>query len=113
MNEDYARGYLAAIIDGEGYVVAPNDRKQREVVVEMCDLEPIERMKEACDVLGVRYRERGRPPREGRRRTYAISIASQQGLTALAAQVTLAHPVKRERLAALLLTYVKKPYNLT
>jgi len=112
VNEDYARGYLAAIIDGEGYVVAPNNRGQREVVVEMCDLEPITVMKEACEVLGIRYRERGRPPRNGRRQTYAVSIASQQGLTALAQQVRLNVPTKRERLNALLLTYKKAPYAL-
>jgi hypothetical protein len=113
MNEDYARGYLAALIDGEGYVVAPNNRGQREVVVEMCDPEPISRMKEACDLLGIRYRGRGRPPREGRKRTFAVSIASQQGLSALAAQVVLAHPEKQRRLLHLLTTYKKPPYNLS
>lgn len=113
MNEDYARGYLAALIDGEGYVVAPNTRGQREVVVEMCDMEPIERMKEACTLLGIRYRERGRLAREGRRRTYIVSIASQQGLVALHREVVLAHVEKQGRLEALLKTYKRAPYSLT
>lgn len=113
MHEDHAKGYIAALIDGEGYVVAPNDRGQREVVVEMCDYEPIQKFKDACDLLGIRYRERGRAARPGRRRTYAVSIASQQGLIALHQAVELAHPVKQQRLIALLATYKKSPYRLS
>lgn len=112
MTEDYAKGYLAALIDGEGYIVAPNPRGQREVVVEMCDPEPIACMKEACGVLGIRFRTRGRPAREGRRQTYAVSIASQQGLAALYKNVTLAHPTKQSRLEGLLRTYKRAPYLL-
>ena len=112
MNRDFARGYIAALIDGEGYVVAPNNRSQREVVVEMCDPEPLETFKEALDLLSVRYRERGREATATRRRTYAVSIASQQGLTALHSQVKLSHPRKQWRLADLLTTYKRKPYEL-
>jgi hypothetical protein len=61
-----AKGYLAGMIDGEGWVGATNPTKpsaNRAVRISNTDPDLIEALKEVCDLLGITYSIQNIPPR--------------------------------------------------
>lgn len=100
MNREQAKGYLAAIIDGEGCVKEP-----RCVYISNTSLEVIEAVAFCCNCLGIPHwvKQEENGPR-GRKAIYRLGITRRQGLEAVR-KLPLQDPRKVAKLDAALATY--------
>lgn len=111
MNRDEARGYLAAIIDGEGTIVE-GSRQQREIRIYNTDLLIIGAVNEALDLLGIGhysypYSRKDRPTKPPLVR---VVIGRREDVIRAYEEIPL-RSVKRERLRNLVSTYRRIPYD--
>ena len=113
-SKDEARGYLAAMIDGEGHVAFQKRTRagrssgyNRAVSIFNTDYSLIEATVEACALLGIatRVRERTLPP--PRKNVWVVSIATREALEALL-DVPLRSPLKRAALVAGVASYAPR-----
>lgn len=111
MNEEQAKAYLSAMIDGEG-CVSPRDFRVRIGNTEMSIVEAIE---ECCDILGIEYKRHENGPRPGSfgtKTVYEILISRRYNLEILQKAVSLRSESKREKLDQMMDSY-KPGYGWT
>lgn len=103
-NRDYAAGWLAGIIDGEGYVCDASHRKVKQFYVAISNTDPgiIVSIEEALALFGVGYYKYFRPGRDANRckAFWTITIATKAGMTALSKLVKFSSEKKQYALEA-------------
>jgi hypothetical protein len=111
MTEEQAAWYLAAMIDGEGWIgdvdtkIGPTPRN-RAVRINNCDEALIRAVERCCDVLGMHYTKRRQDGRrEGWNDQYAIEITGAESMRRLLAVVPIQSPKKLDRLRRMIETY--------
>ena len=106
MNQEQAAWYLAAMIDGEGWVSAHTGSKNRAVRIANTDPALIAAIQEACTALGIEYHMTNVPARRANWTPgQVVNIYGRENLRKIHELVPFRAPQKRERLASLLTTY--------
>jgi hypothetical protein len=114
-SENEAKGYLAAIIDGEGHVSFRPTQGERRVIVTNTDLDILDAGIAACKKLGINARIKG--PRSATRQrpncapTYDLVISGQTALRQLNYSILLRSTKKQQRLNAIINSYTTLPTN--
>lgn len=117
MNADQARFYLAAMIDGEGYVGCSLDSRGfwcRQVAIANTDMALIEATAECCDLLGIDYRiKEQKKQKEHHNTCLLLRITGRENLKILLEEVPLRSPKKLRTLQLAVSTPAKKKYLTT
>lgn len=107
---EQAQGYLAAMIDGEGYVHLahednPAKKTQRMVRITSTEWDIIEATLDACDALGVKGTvEQTRPTQDNRQPIIRVLIQDRDSFLILA-DLSLGSARKRQRIQDILDSY--------
>lgn len=115
--EEQAAYYLAAMIDGEGWVGEPkpaNPYANRAIRIANTEKELIEACAACCDVLGVKYRLsfRKRPAKHQHwNDTWWLEIYGREHLSTIHKKVPFISDRKRDRLTRSIKSY-REPLNL-
>ena len=114
MTFDEARFYLAAMIDGEGYVPAcATSHRYRSIRIANTDPDLIAAMQECCDVLGLHYLT---IPIKAQKSewsdSWAVDISSRDSLISVRDYVPIRCKSKVERLNALIDSYQRIPLSM-
>jgi len=110
-NPDYAAGWLAGIIDGEG-CVSRTGIKQRAIQISNTDNEILRSIEEVLSMFGVRYcinTTKNHEYNPKHTKAYCIRIGTRDGLEKLNAILNLASIKKQERLRWIVTEFSKNP----
>lgn len=103
-----AAGYIAAIIDGEGWVAEQRATRKRalyRVTIANTDLAIVQAVRDALDVLGVRHYVNSYDRPGNQQRMHHVLITHRDGLRALHKSVRLRCPRKQHALDAQIALY--------
>jgi hypothetical protein len=104
-SRDYALGWLAGMIDGEG-TVSTRPLRQRHVKIGSTDQELVDALIEVLDMLEVSYRLEVRQYDNPKWRTMTnVIVGHREGIETLAETMRLRHRLKEEKLRGLPATY--------
>jgi hypothetical protein len=112
MNQDQARFYLAAMIDGEGHVecLMGNRGWHRRIIIANTDMALIEATAECCDLLDIGYTISTRTRKDERHLPcLVLRISGIRNLRLVLDHVPLRSPKKLRKLQFAMST-VKKPH---
>lgn len=104
--QEQARGYLAAMIDGEGNINYAG--RNRTIGIANTDLGIHAAIAASCDVLGIEHRlweDKARQKMRQRKRCWYTFIRKRSSLEFIYREIPLQSATKREQLGALLLSY--------
>ncbi len=110
-SEDYAVGWLAGIIDGEGCVSKP-DKRQKGVQISNTDTEIIRAVGEVLSMLGISYgisETKNHEYNHKHKKAYCVRITNRDGLERLFRAINLASEKKQGRLAEMMVYYSHVP----
>ncbi|MEU2106482.1 LAGLIDADG family homing endonuclease [Nocardia sp. NPDC019255] len=106
-NADQAAHYLAAMIDGEGWVGEPKSKlRNRAIRIANTDRALIDAITECCDVLGIHYTvqyQTGRKP--GWAPQWWVDITGRASFEIVRDRVPVRAPQKRDRIARTAASY--------
>ena len=118
VNREWAKGYIAAMIDGEGHVCTADYTKpgetsskhvSRVVGITNTDMSIVSTCRECLDMLGIPYTvQKADRTKYGHKNIYEVSIASRKGIEGLCRHVHLGSKVKRQKLYRALVSYRRK-----
>jgi hypothetical protein len=107
--------YLAAMIDGEGWIGEPKPDTffNRAVRIANTDPDLIQAISEACDWLGITYTVQvSRPQTERRAKLWVVDITGRENMVTIRQQVPIQAARKRERLDRQIASYRRpEPLN--
>lgn len=108
-NRDTAGAYLAAMIDGEGYIPKQTARGHgHSIEIANTEEDIIAATAEACDVLKIAYRIQSKPAAtENRRAAYVLRIGAIDNLVRVQKLVPIQSARKRGNLDGILANYIK------
>lgn len=98
-NREQAAAYLAAMIDGEGWIGEPKGPSNRAIRIANTDPELISAIREACDALGISYTvQKIRQRRENWSSGWVVDITGRENFLRVLAEVPLRSSRKLDRL---------------
>lgn len=105
-NIDFSAGYLAAMIDGEGWIGEPKSLMNRAIRIANTDPIIIEAIKAVCDELGITYTvQQIRARSEKRSPGWVVDITGRENMVRIRDTVPFRCRRKRERLDKTIASY--------
>jgi hypothetical protein len=105
-----AAAYLAAMIDGEGWIGSPKNKQNRAIRISNTDPDLISAIREVCDRLGITYTvQHINARKEGWSAGWWVDITGRANMIRVRDEVPLRSSKKRARLDAIITSYVDRP----
>jgi intein/homing endonuclease len=109
---EQAAAYLAAMIDGEGWIGEPKGAQNRAIRIANTDRVLIDAIAECCDVLGVHYTVQSiRARQDNWSDGWVVDITGHDSLRYILDHVPFRAPRKRDRLARQVASYAHPPLD--
>jgi LAGLIDADG-like domain len=105
-NTEQARAYLAAMIDGEGWIGEPKSVQNRAIRIANTDPVLIDAIRECCAVLGLHYTMTSHAARHAHwKPQQQVHITGRPAMAVVLATVPIRSPKKLDRLARTVESY--------